>query len=144
MNLGDPIILHEPLLGGVIVSGRELMNLIHVGQGHRSQFRGEVQLILEVAVIERFDPDGVASQHKIIAVEDGKGEHSVQFLYTFRPLRLVKTQNGLGVGFGLEPILGGQFPSELAKVIDFAVTDDPYPPFVGQDRLMPSSHIDDG
>jgi hypothetical protein len=95
-------------------------------------------------IIERLDTNGVASQHEIIAVVNGKREHAIQLLHTIRSLFLKEVENDLCVRLSLELVSGGEFGSEFSKIVDLAVANDSLTASVGQNGLPTMGDIHDG
>ena len=73
-----PVIGDETFLRGVVMAGRELMDLLDARQRHGTQFGTEEQVPVLPSIIKGFDADGVSGHHEVLPVKNGKGEHAVQ------------------------------------------------------------------
>lgn len=82
---------------------------------------------MEVAVVEGFDAEGVASEEggAFLLVPDAKGEHAAEASDHGGALGGVKVEEDLGIGVSAEiQTLGFALGAEFAEVVDFAIEAD--------------------
>ncbi len=94
----------------------------------RAQLRSEQKILSRGTVVERLDAHGIASQQqaRALGVPDGEGKHSTQLAYTLLAPAAISFQQHFGIGLADKAhAFALQSRPEFAKVVDFAVVDDP-------------------
>src|SRR4029077_10602726 len=89
-------------------------------------------------VEEGLDADPIAREHDPprALIENREREHPAKLAHALRAPRLVRPENDLGVGRGLEADPGGlEIAAELPEVVDLTVEDDPDRAVVARHRL---------
>ncbi len=89
----------------------------------------------------------IAGEEQLAArlVIDGDGKHAAQLLNAIGTQVVVEVKDALGVGFGGEAMAAAfEIRTQLGKVVDFAVEDDPGTAIFVEDGLMSAGNVDDG
>ena len=116
------------LLPGYSNDQRGILHFRHISQAHGPQFRAKVKPPVFVAIIKRFDANGVSGQHEalFLFVKNGKSKHAVKRFNTSWTFFLVKMKNGFGVGLGCKRILARQVRSDGLEIVNFTVDNNPF------------------
>ena len=96
--------------------------------------------------MEGFDAQAVAGQDQFfrLRVPEGDGEHAVEMGDEVLAVFLVKVDDDLGVGVGVETVAAGQKRGlEGREIEDLAVVDDPDRLVFIMDGLAPGGQVDD-
>ena len=99
-----------------------------------------------VEVVERLDAETIASDQETPAlpIPEREAVHAVERVREVIAVLLVGVDDDLGVAASAEAMPGALEPrSELAKVVDLAVADDPDALVLVGDRLMAAGEVDD-
>ena len=119
---------------------------VEVALRQRVELGGERELAVDVAVVERLDPEAVAREHEPLAarVPDRDREHPAQPLREPEIPLLVGVDDRLGVGARAQRVPGAlERVVQLGVVVDLAVLDDGARAVLVRDRLVAAREVDD-
>ena len=112
----------------------------------RLQLRPERELVVGQAVVQRLDPEAVASENQAVTarVPDRDREHAAQRMHKIEAPLLVQVYENFGVAVGREPVpCLLEFPTESPVVVDLPVLHHAVPPIFVRDRLVAVFEVDD-
>src|SRR5882757_1448391 len=112
----------------------------------RLNLRREVKLVPNLRIMKRLLAQTVPGQNKFALhlVINGQRKHAAQFLDAIRAQILVEMNDDFCIASGIEAMSAPfQLGTQLGKIVDLAVVDDPCAAIFVEHRLMSASEIDD-
>src|ERR1700722_4198761 len=125
--------------------------MIHLGQfganGQNSpHLRSEQQSSIVQRIVQRLFPQAITHQEKPASslIVERESKHPPQLLHALRPILFVKMNDDFGIGMrGEEMTACLEFGSQIQKVINLAVENNPDALVFVEYRLVPACQVDD-